>query len=216
MASHKRRAKLATFFLGSKPHISQGLEARKRREVACEVKLLRRKLRLSGGRQSSACRELTSRYSSTQDGASSSKRDSGGSEDFYSRGCIWTRRRVGGEPQTALAGRRTGAAASQLPTFFQRTTHFTDRHVDADRGAVVAGLPADRLGIEVGGGGICQPDSGVPVCSDRWDCCGSQQPQACSHRHAGGVDGVSVCAGGVDTDGHRVRVGRMRACGPSG
>ena len=46
-----------------------------------------------------------------------------------------------------LAGRRTRAAPSQLPAFLQRATDLADRHLDADCGAVVARLPADRLGI---------------------------------------------------------------------
>src|ERR1700728_1333741 len=98
----------------------------------------------------------------------------GGVEDFHPRGRIAARRGDRREPQAALTADSTGAAASQFPIVFQRTTYFPDRHLDADRGAVVARLPTDGFGNEVGRGGICQPDSGVLVRSSWRDCRGPQ------------------------------------------
>ena len=69
-----------------------------------------------------------------------------------------------------------GAAPPQLPTLLQRTTDFADRHVDAERGAVVAGLPADRFGVAAGVGGIRQPDPCVSVCAAGRNHCRSRQP----------------------------------------
>ena len=59
-----------------------------------------------------------------------------------------------------MAGRGTRAAAPQLPAFFQWTTDFADRHLDADGGAVLAGLPAHGLGLLLGAVGFA---SQIPV-----------------------------------------------------
>ena len=74
-------------------------------------------------------------------------------------------RAVGGrfaarEPKATLAGGGTRAPASQLPAFLQRTTDFPGRHLDADRGPVLAGVPADRLWAAAGAVGFA---SQIPV-----------------------------------------------------
>src|SRR6266851_5023412 len=58
-------------------------------------------------------------------------------------------------------------AAPEFPAVLLRTAHLADRHLDADRGAVLAGIPADRLAGAAGVGQLRRPNSGVSAFDDR-------------------------------------------------
>ena len=87
---------------------------------------------------------------------------------------------------TGVGGARP--APSQFPVILRRAAHLADRHLDADRRPVVAGLSHDRFGAAVGRGRLRQPDSGLHHGAGRRHRSRPSQPPARGHRHADLLD----------------------------
>src|SRR5260370_4108653 len=63
-------------------------------------------------------------------------------------------------------------SASQLPALFRRATRLAHRDVDAVGSAIVAGLPADRLGGAARRVRIREPNPHLSFCARGWPCGG--------------------------------------------
>ena len=84
--------------------------------------------------------------------------------------------------ETGAGGART--ASSQLPTLLCRPADLAYRHVDADGGAVVAGISHDQFGVAARHRRFLQPDSRVPHGANRRHRGRPLQSPARGDRHA--------------------------------
>ncbi len=92
--------------------------------------------------------------------------------------------------------------APQFPAVRRRTAHLADWHLDADRGRVLAGLPADRVVAAAWHGRVHQPDPRLLAGADWRHRRRPHQPPPDRHRHAVGVDGGRGDAGSPHPHGH--------------
>src|SRR5215831_19320699 len=139
----------------------------------------------------------------------------GGFEDLHAERSLrqWCEGTPDAEP---LAGSRTGAAASQFSALLQRTTDFSGRHLDADRGAVMAGVSAHRFGLAAGVGWVRQPDSRVSDRPAGWNYRRSFESAAGGDCHADRLDDPRLRTGSAHADAPREGLAHLRAGGAAG
>src|SRR6185437_5395919 len=103
------------------------------------------------------------------------------------------------------------ASPSQLPTFLWRPVDLAGWNVDAERGPVVAGLPADRVCAAAGRGGLRIADSDFHSVAGGRSHCRSPPSPSHHHRHADRVDGSGIHSRGAHTVQSRAGLAHIRS-----
>ena len=107
-------------------------------------------------------------------------------------------------------------AAPQFPPLHRRPDRLAGRHLDAERGAELAGLPPDPLGTSARDRLVLRPDRGVRAGTSGRDRGRPLLPPEGGHRDTNPVDVAGLRAGGAHPLRPRAGLARARARRPAG
>ena len=125
---------------------------------------------------------------------------------------VWSR------TATPAGARQAEPCAILISSFFPRTIHFADWHMDPKHSASVARLSHDGIGPAVGLGRICQPDPNFSVGAARRANSGSRRPEEGCNGDTSLIPTARIYVGASDIerkgagvcDGRKSRKAKMR------